>query len=122
MGVNDMFFVADLDGQEDDDIQACKRLVAAKMGIHVQDFNNGMRGRCRNRDDFEYAKRWIISSADHPFTFVWSCEILGLDPKRVRTALSNKWRLEKIDYRVGREAQGERTLPFKFVVEETVLA
>jgi hypothetical protein len=122
MGVNDLFFLADLESQDADDITACKRLVAAKMGLHVQDFNNGMRGRCRNRDDFEYAKRWFISNDDRPFTFVWSCEILGLDPARIRTTSANKWRQEKLHYRMGSAAQGEGAVPNKFVVEEAVCA
>jgi hypothetical protein len=110
MGVNDLFFLADLESQDSDDIVSCKRLVAAKLNVHVQDFNNGMRGRCRNRDDFEYAKRWFISSDDQPYTFVWSCEILGLDPARIRTAIAAKWRKEKITYGMGSAPQGAGVL------------
>jgi hypothetical protein len=110
MGANDLVFLADLEYVDEEDIRACKRLVAAKMNVHVQDFNNGMRGRCRSRDDFEYAKRWFINSDDHPYTFTWSCEILGLDPARIRTALAAKWRSEKITYTMGSTTQGARTV------------
>jgi hypothetical protein len=110
MGVNDLFFLADLEETDAEDIRACKRLVAAKLHAHVQDFNNGMRGRCRSRDDFEHAKRWLINSDDRPFTFVWSCEILGLDPARIRTTIAARWRAEKISDALGPKAQGARVL------------
>jgi hypothetical protein len=32
------------------------------------------------------AKRWFLSPADHIGSFVWVCEILGLDPARTRKA------------------------------------
>ena len=42
--------------------------------------------------DGELAKRWIYRDTSGPGTFIWVCEVLGLDPERVRVMIERNWR------------------------------
>lgn len=113
MAGNELFpdgLAPDTDEPGDSQMKSYKRLVAAKFLLHIRDFEDGMSGRIRKREDYERAQRWFLADDDSPFTFVWTCELLKLDPKRIRSALAEKWRKKRGTQSMGNQAQGARIL------------
>ena len=56
--------------------QACAD-VTARCGCKARTGCGHMRERIG-------AQRWIMGASAHPFSFVYACQILGLDPGQVR--------------------------------------
>ena len=79
-----------------------RRLFAAKMLIHIQDYAKGLRqeralkkrngGNSVSAHQYYLAKKWLNSDDMEPASFVWTCMLLDLDPGMVRLQIERKWR------------------------------
>lgn len=81
----------------DPQLQACLRLWAAKLILHLRDYEDSL----RNGADFDYstskassryyiAHSWISDDADHIGSFVWTCGLFNIDPEYARRAIKKK--------------------------------
>lgn len=86
----------------DNNTAALKKLWAAKMLVHVQDYAKGVAsaGGKRNKTPTEgltnsnaiRAYRWFIDEDDSPSSFIWVCGLFELDPERTRMRIFHGWR------------------------------
>lgn len=37
--------------------------------------------------DSKKARKWIASNERHPYSFVWACEVIEMDPREIRRAM-----------------------------------
>ena len=72
----------------DEPTTRCLALWSAVARVAAMDAVNEMRlGRVGP------AQRWFLSDNKQPASFLWCCDILGLEPDRVRSALYARRRL-----------------------------
>ena len=83
--------------------KACKRLWAAKMALHVQDYANGVKmtgsKKYKNQErvanvlrDARKAYNWIFDESDDPASFKWCCALFDIDYNRARHKITHEWR------------------------------
>ena len=76
-----------------DDLQCpCRNLIAAILARGIEDaFGNAKRPRQIIRE----SNGWIFSEENTPFTYIWCCTTLDLNPYYLRYVLAeNKYRFE----------------------------
>lgn len=69
-------------------------LVVATVEQAVRDI---VRGSARDR---ACAQRWVRSSAEGPFSFLWCCNILDIDAESARNAIENQ--IDEVRMRMSR--------------------
>lgn len=87
---------------EASEVAAMKRMWAAKLLVHVQDYSKGVAasgGKHKKAAPDQItstnavrAYLWFTSEDDSPATFRWICEIFDLDPERTRMRIFHGWR------------------------------
>lgn len=91
------------DVQLSQQITACKRLWAAKMAIHVQDYANGVKmtgsKKYKNQEkvsnvlrDARVAFNWIFDESEETASFKWCCALFNINPERARSKITYQWR------------------------------
>lgn len=76
-------------------MDAEKKLWAAVMRQAILDAggkNLGALGRVEKKFYPTEARRWIESPASHVGSFVWICDLLGLEAGRMRSAIRSSYR------------------------------
>lgn len=76
------YFTAMFETQDDADTLACKRLLWAVIDRAIRDATN-FRWNTESQDK-RCALRWIRSDSQMPNSFLWTCEVLGTCPKKIR--------------------------------------
>jgi hypothetical protein len=88
------------DGQASADNKAIRRLWAAKLMTHMNDYayylraNGGKKAAVQNANYYigESAKRWFYDDSTKVGSFIWICDVLGFAPDRVLSGLHKNWR------------------------------
>lgn len=82
----------------DPQIQACLRLWAAKLVLHVRDYADSIAWQKQKRTNFvreptHYytARIWINSDANHIGSFVWVCELFDIDPNYAKRRIKEAY-------------------------------
>jgi hypothetical protein len=87
----------------EDDLNAIRRLWAAKLLLHAKDYAMGIKATNGKRPktgrdvgnavlEARRAYHWIESKENKPASFVWICEIFDFDPDRTRMLIFHRWR------------------------------
>jgi len=90
----------------DDESVPYLKLCAAKIFIHIQDYVEyrakvvkrksdpfSRKNRVKDKDGIS-AKYWLLNDSSlEPFSFIWCCEMLDINPKSVRERCQSKWLL-----------------------------
>lgn len=84
-------------------ITACKRLWAAKMALHIQDYARGVK-MLKNKSvrtkqstgetmlNARIAYNWIFETNDKPASFIWICSLFDINPEHARMRITHNWR------------------------------
>jgi hypothetical protein len=88
------------DEQTGADVRAVRRLWAAKLMIHLNDYayylraNGGKKPAVMNENYHigASAKRWFYDDSTKIGSFIWICDVLGFAPDRVLNGLHKNWR------------------------------
>lgn len=81
----------------DPQIQACLRLWAAKLVLHLRDYEDSLVWSASKKHDaariparFHTAQVWVNDTADHVGSFAWICELFNINPDYARRAIKKK--------------------------------
>lgn len=100
---NDYTFGTLDEAQLSQQIQACKRLWAAKMATHIQDYANGVKmtssKKYKNQEkvanvlrDARVAFNWIFDESEDTASFKWCCALFKIDYQKARNKITHQWR------------------------------
>jgi hypothetical protein len=64
---------------------ACKRLWSAVLEQAISDVQGD------SNSDREEARKWLLSENYGTASFLWICDVLGLEPNFLRNAYRNEW-------------------------------
>lgn len=74
----------------DQQTAACMALMRSVIMQCIKDHQYNLMYKGQEKAMAEEPARFLMSDEDRPYSFVWMCQYLGLNPQRLREVMNNR--------------------------------